>query len=143
MSSPGKREALERLLGQGMVMVHLDARRPGVRVPPALRRDAKLCLNLSYRFASHDLSVTDERIGCTLSFSGQPYYCELPLDAIFAARSHVSGEGLVWADSLAGRTEGRRKPRGPLAVVATSGEPARPENTETGGPARSHLRLVK
>ncbi len=49
-------------------------------------------LNLSYRFPNRDLSVGDEMIGCTLSFSGQPYYCELPVDAIFAVTSHVTGE---------------------------------------------------
>jgi stringent starvation protein B len=142
MSSPSKREVLERLLGEGMVMVELDARRPGVRVPPALRGDAKLRLNLSYRFSHRDLSVGDEMVGCTLSFAGQPYYCELPVDAIAAVTSLVTGEQLVWPQSQAETLESKRAPSGPLAAVA-------PPDEQTGRgssaaiPARRHLRLVK
>jgi stringent starvation protein B len=143
MSAPSKREALERLLGQGMVMVHLDGRRPGVRVPPSLRGDAQLRLNLSYRFASRDLSVGDEVVGCTLSFSGQPYYCELPVDAIFAVTSHVTGEALVWPESLAAALENPLAPRAPVSGVAPPGEHPGNETTEPALPARPHLRLVK
>ena len=81
MAAPSKRSVLEKLLDQGMVMVHLDARRPGVRVPPAYKADGQLRLNLSYRFQSRDLALNDELVRCTLSFSGQPFYCELPLEA--------------------------------------------------------------
>ena len=42
MAGPSKRAVLEKMLDQGMVMVHLDARREGVRVPLAHRRDAHL-----------------------------------------------------------------------------------------------------
>jgi stringent starvation protein B len=140
MSSSSKREVLERLLGQGMVMVYLDARRPGVRVPPALRDDAQLRLNLSYRFSSHDLAVSDEMVSCTLSFSGQPYYCELPVDAIFAVTSHVTGE--VWTEGLAETLESRQAPA-PLAVVAPSDGKVAGAVGGTDLPARRHLRLVK
>ncbi len=126
-----------------MVMVELDARRPGVRVPPALRGDSQLRLNLSYRFASRDLSVSDELVGCTLSFSGQPYYCELPLDAIFAATSHVSGEALVWPESLPPALESRVAPSTSLAVVAPSGDQIHGEGSQASLPPRRHLRLVK
>jgi stringent starvation protein B len=143
MSSPSKSEVLERLLGQGMVMVHLDARRPGVRVPPALRADPQLRLNLSYRFASRDLSVSNQLVGCTLSFGGQPYYCELPVDAIFAITSRVTGETLVWPESLPAALESQVAPSAPLAVVAPSEDRVGGEASETAMPARRHLRLVK
>ena len=90
-SGVDKRETLLRLLAEGMVMVHLDARRPGVKVPRAHRGEALLRLNLSYRFASRDLIVDEEGVRCTLSFSGVPSVCELPLPAIFAVTSHVTG----------------------------------------------------
>jgi stringent starvation protein B len=143
MGTPSKREVLERLLGEGMVMVHLDARRPGVRVPPALRGEAQLRLNLSYRFASRDLTVGEELVGCTLSFSGQPYYCELPVDAIFAVTSHVTGEALVWPDSLAAALEGQLVPRAPLAAVGPPLARAEESIAAPAPPARGHLRLVK
>ncbi len=126
-----------------MVMVHLDARRPGVRVPPALRGDPQLRLNLSYRFASHDLSVGEDAVGCTLSFNGQPYYCVLPVDAIFAVTSHVTGEALLWPESLAAALESQLAPQAPLAVVASTEERATTEVSAVAAPARRHLRLVK
>jgi stringent starvation protein B len=143
MSAPSKREVLERLLEQGMVMVHLDARRPGVRVPPTLRGDSQLRLNLSYRFASRDLSVGDDLVGCTLRFNGQPYYCELPVEAIFAVTSHVTGEALVWPESLAAALEGQLPAPAPLAVVAPSDNQVRGNTAEAAMPAHPHLRLVK
>ncbi len=87
----GKRQIIERLLGQGMVLVHLDARVPGTRVPEKLGSDPQLRLNLSYRFSSRDLEVGEEWISCTLSFSGMPFRCVLPLRSVYAATSHVTG----------------------------------------------------
>lgn len=90
--APTKKELLERLLGKGMVMVHLDARQNGVDVPSRFDDDADLRLNLSYRFSAGDLFVGDEEVQATLSFSGQPFLCRLPMGAIFAMVSHVTGE---------------------------------------------------
>ncbi len=131
---PTKREVLLGLLADGMVLVRLDARRPGVKVPPRHADDPTLALNLSYRFASRDLEVGDDRIHCTLSFGGVPYRCELPLHAIFAVTSHVTGEAFVWPEALP-------EAQPPIEEVAAAPEPdaaaaARPR-------ARSHLRLIK
>lgn len=94
--APSKRSLLERLLDEGMVMVHLDARRDGVDVPGEFRTEADLRLNLSYRFAHGDLAVGDDEVSATLNFSGGPYRCEVPLPAIFAVVSHVTGEGFFF-----------------------------------------------
>jgi stringent starvation protein B len=148
MAAPSKRAALEKLLDQGMVMVHVDARRPGVRVPPAFRGDPQLRLNLSYRFASHDLAVSDDYVRCTLSFQGLPYYCELPLDALFAITSHVTGEALVWPEALAATLE--PLPAQPAAMALATAPEEEPreevragERTKSKPPLRNHLRLVK
>ena len=65
-----KKERLLAALDHGLVMVHLDARRPGVVVPAELRCESHLRLNLSYRFEPPDLSVGEWGIRSTLSFSG-------------------------------------------------------------------------
>ena len=52
-----KKDRLLAALERGMVMVHLDARRPGVIVPTELRCESHLRLHLSYRFDPFDLSV--------------------------------------------------------------------------------------
>lgn len=156
MAPPTKRASLERLLDHGMVMVHVDARRPGVRVPQAFRGDPQLRLNLSYRFSTHDLSVSDDYVRCTLSFQGMPFYCELPLEAVFAITSHVTREALVWPETLAAALEPAPEVLGALpgvmAVVEAAPEEAReerregaeePQRTKSKPPLRNHLRLVK
>ena len=91
-----KSELLERMLGLGKVMIHLDARKEGVDVPLEYEDDADLRLNISYRFQNADLYVGESKLRARLSFSGHPHVCTVPLDAIFAMISHVSGEGFLF-----------------------------------------------
>lgn len=91
-----KQGLLERLLDKGMVMVHLDARKNGVDVPDQFRDEADLRLNLSYRFQYGDLELETDELRATLNFSGGPYRCEVPLPAVFAIVSHVTGEGFFF-----------------------------------------------
>ena len=149
MAAPSKRASLEKLLDQGMVMVHVDARRSGVRVPVAFRGDPQLRLNLSYRFASRDLAVTDDYVRCTLSFQGVPFYCELPLEAVFALTSHVTGEALVWPEALAATLEPLPQQAQAASMTLTAvpresdAEERVAERTKSKPPVRNHLRLVK
>ncbi len=92
---PDKKERLLAALEQGLVMIHLDARRPGVLVPPHLRNESHLRLNLSYRFDPPDLSVSDWGVRSTLSFSGTRFTIAVPWSALFAIASHVTKE-LFW-----------------------------------------------
>jgi len=82
--APEKKERLLSALEQGMVMIHLDARRPGVLVPTSLKQEAHLRLNVSYRFDPPDLTVGDWGIRCTLSFSGTRFRVAVPWSALFA-----------------------------------------------------------
>jgi stringent starvation protein B len=95
-----KREALLALLDQGMVMLHLDARRPGVQVPGYLTHEAHLRLNLSYRFLLDDLAIDDWGVRATLSFRGQPFLCRLPWSALFALTRSGTEEGWLWPGDL-------------------------------------------
>lgn len=91
-----KKELLVRLLDRGKVMIHLDARQEGVDVPEQYTDDADLRLNISYRFQYGDLAVSDSEVRTTLSFSGRAHTCRIPLDAVFAMFSHVSGESFFF-----------------------------------------------
>ncbi len=91
-----KRQKLLELLGRGMVMVHLDARREGVRVPPAHADNHALALNLSYRFHLPDFQVDEHGVQASLSFNRQRFPCVLPWSAIFALRSHTDDSFHVW-----------------------------------------------
>ena len=82
-----KKDRLLAALGEGMVMVHLDARRPGVLVPRDLKCESHLRLHLSYRFDPPDLSVGEWGIRSTLSFSGKQFTVAIPWAALFAITS--------------------------------------------------------
>jgi stringent starvation protein B len=84
----GKRELLESLLEKGMVMVVLDARRPGVAVPSHLARDPQLRLNLSWRFG-FSMELDDWGVKATLTFGGRPFLCRLPWNSIYVMVSHA------------------------------------------------------
>jgi len=97
---PEKKARLLSALDRGMVMIHLDARRPGVIVPLALRTEAHLRLNLSYRFDPPDLTVGEWGIRSTLSFSGSRFTVAVPWSALFAITSHETKEFWMYPEDM-------------------------------------------
>ena len=139
---PSKKEVVLALLERSTVFIHLDPRRDLVAVPPWLRKQPRLVLQIGLNMAVpiRDLSVDDECISCTLSFNRSPYFCWIPWHAIFA----LVGEdqrGMVWPDDVppelvaqAG-AEGKRAERPHLRAVATADDsPAEPEAIAAGAP---------
>src|SRR4051812_29808725 len=116
-----KKSRLLASLEQGMTMIHLDARRPGVLVPENLRQEAHLLLNLSYRFDPPDLAVGEWGVRCTLTFSNKRFTIAVPWSALYAISSHLSKEFWMYPDDM---------PRELLEVtperIAQSGEIAGP-----------------
>ncbi|MFT5430514.1 MAG: stringent starvation protein B [Myxococcota bacterium] len=143
-----KKTVFSDMLEAGMVMLHLDARRIGVEVPPALSVDHHLRLNFSYRFHLEHFEVTKNGIEASLSFSGVPHACEVPWSAVFAMTSHASGEWRIWAEDLPDEVVERA-----AALTADddptdlAGELELDENLEPApGPAVrrvGHLRVIK
>ena len=152
---PGKKEVLLAFLQRGVAMVHLDARRPGVSVPVQYRDEAHLRLNLSYRYGIPDMVIGDEQVRATLSFSGYPFYCIVPWEAVFGVTSHASGDGQVWPQDLpvevanAAADPERNQTRSParypsLAAVESDSLPSADGSPKpTAGPHARHLRLVR
>src|SRR3954447_13525853 len=152
--TPDKRQTLLHFLERGVTMVHLDARKDGVVVPPQYAQEPHLRLNLSYRYNIPDLEMNDRRVQATLSFGGRAFQCVLPWTSIFGITSHA-GEGQVWPEDLPGEVmEGIATRRDPKAPEPAQGKPA-PSCVATGkgekAPAepgqpehrRPHLRLVR
>lgn len=110
-------ELLDR--DEGLVAIHLDARRPGVSVPPHLRGELALRLDIAYGFNLPRLEIDDEGVEATLSFGGRNYTCFLPWYAIFSlSRPRHEGEGFVWPESLPVEL------RGPMTAALAGPEPA-------------------
>jgi stringent starvation protein B len=161
---PSKKQTLLSYLSRGVTMLHLDARRPGVVVPPQYASEAHLRLNLSYRYAIPDLNISEERVQATLSFGGEHFQCHLPWESIFGITSHASGDGQVWPEdlpvevmqTLADRHD-RERPRPQPAQHPAKARPAlspvpqdEPLDGEADGPPKApedppkrHLRLVR
>jgi stringent starvation protein B len=143
-SAPDKRRTLEQLLSRGPVLVHVDARRSEVAVPPRFRADASLVLRFGYSLspAIRDLSVDDEAISGTLTFGGSPFHVVLPWTAVYAAMVEGEQRGTVWPedvpeDVLTG--SGDQPAATTIASVdaaASAVEPARAKRT-------THLKLVE
>ena len=82
-ASEEKRAALEAFLAYGPAMLHLDARQPGVRVPPWLQDNLQLRLRVSPRFDPPDLLIDDWGVRQTLSFQGRRFPVAIAWPAIF------------------------------------------------------------
>ena len=95
-----KKDRLLAALERGLVMVHLDARRPGVLVPQELRCESHLRLHLSYRFVPPDLSVGEWGIRSTLSFSGKRFTVAVPWSALFGITSKVTHEWWMFPEDM-------------------------------------------
>jgi stringent starvation protein B len=143
-SAPDKRKTLETLLTRGPVLVHVDARRAEVAVPPRFRTDASLVLRFGYSLTPGipDLAVDERAISGTLTFGGQPFHCVLPWTAVYAAMVEGEQRGTVWPedvpeDVLTGTSE---------AAAPVPAAPEAPAPSTNSGPARakraSHLKLV-
>lgn len=98
---PAKRSVVDKLLQDGAVLLHLDARREDVDVPEAHRGDVKLVLRIGYGLTPviPDLAVDEEGVRATLTFRGQPHLCVVPWAAVYAVVSE-DGRGLVWPEDV-------------------------------------------
>ncbi|HEX4451533.1 MAG TPA: ClpXP protease specificity-enhancing factor SspB [Kofleriaceae bacterium] len=140
-SAPDKRRTLEQLLGRGPVLVHVDARRADVVVPPRFREDASLVLRFGFSLAPpiRDLVIDDDGISGTLTFGGSPFHVGLPWTAVYAAMVEGEQRGTVWPedvpeDVLAGTTD----------AAAATAQPAPPTAADPDAPPKraTHLKLV-
>jgi stringent starvation protein B len=135
---PEKKARLMAALDKGMVMIHLDARRPGVIVPTSLRSEAHLRLNLSYRFDPPDLTVGEWGIRCTLSFSGSRFTVAVPWSALFAITSHTSKEFWMYPDDMPAELIQQTM----VTSKATVPEPAPATGEESPSPAVERPRAI-
>lgn len=131
---PGKRAVADALLARGPILVHADARRPGVAVPARFVGETKLVLRFGYGLNPPipDLTVDDDGISGTLVFGGVPFGCILPWSAIFALILDGEARGMVWPEDAPDEPEVVPQPEGPDGDADPPTRAKRP----------SHLRLV-
>lgn len=151
--TPVDKEAVVlKLLSEGDVMICLDARRQGVRVPPQHANDPALRLILNLNFPS-PIEVTAAGISAKLSFGGRRMACYVPMEALWAAFEPNSRQGMMWPDSIPPEVLAELAEQPPHAVAGKDrqasaeqdkGSEAASQGDKTGSERRrGHLRIVK
>ena len=133
---PAKKDVARALLLRGTVFLYLDPRVEGVSVPPWLRNQPQLVLQigLDMPVPMPDLRVDDEGVYGTLSFQRSPYPCRVAWESVFALTGD-DGRGMVWPDDMppeiaaeVDREASRRGAAGQASPSkATGGSRRRPE----------------
>ena len=77
-----KRTFLHMMLEQGLTRIHIAPQTEGVCLPEHLMTAELVPLNLSYRFQVPVFDIDDWGIRVELSFSQQPFLCEIPWNCI-------------------------------------------------------------
>jgi hypothetical protein len=99
---PNKKDVARALLLKGTVFVHLDPRCEDVVVPPWLRRQPQLVLQVGLDMRPvpiPDLRIDEAGVYATLSFNRNAFTCAVPWDAVFAVVGD-DGRGMVWPASM-------------------------------------------
>lgn len=128
-----KRARLLEMLDEGWVLIEVDPSRPGVELPPHLREERAVGLNIGHGIRASVFEVGPLAIRADLSFQGQRYLCVLPWPSVFAMTRLSDKARLVF----------------PADVPAPREAPEKPEpdpGDGAGGPnggGRPRLRLVK
>ena len=136
-------------------MVCLDARLPEVDLPKNQKSNSSLNLIFNLNF-KQPIEVNKDAIFATLVFSGRPYRCFLPFEAVWAIYDPNMKNGQVWEESIpsdinladdivSGITDQASKlidPKPKFKSVKTSGKPS-PGGAPKTPRDRSHLRVIK
>ncbi|MCH8157513.1 MAG: hypothetical protein IID18_07165 [Nitrospinae bacterium] len=145
--SKNKHDFLIHLLGEGDVMVCLDARRPEVDIPATHKNESALNLVFSLNF-KRPIDVCEDGIYATLAFGGRPHKCVIPFEAVWAIYDPETQKGQVWEGSFpkdlklkVGAVD--LVPSEPSVVEKTSLGSARSRKSGRSKKNRSHLRVIK
>lgn len=139
--------------------VLVDARRPGVSVPPSTVRDGQVVLNIADR-AVGQLRMDNDLIAFNARFGGVSHAVFVPIDAVLAIYARETGMGMALppdAEPADGDDAADAKPQGQGAPAPAAVSPLRsvpnPEPSEGDGddepsptppPKRgAHLKIVK
>lgn len=139
------------LLERAEARVHLDARRPGVVLPPRFLGQAHLRLDYGYGFTPPipDLVIDDEGIRATLSFNRQLFTTFVPWSAVYLI-ADFDGNGAVWQEDIPSdlkieQDAGGAPPSETSSSSSPSPSPPPDDDKPPSGkkPRPSHLKLVK
>lgn len=113
----------------------VDARQPGVLVPPFAVRDGRVVLNIAPR-AVRDLQIGDDHVTFECRFGGRATAVELPPEAVLAIYAQENGAGMAFE-------AGPRPDPDDGGGDGPDGSPPDGSPSDGGGERGSHLKVVK
>lgn len=98
---PSKQDVFLALLREGWTSLHLDARRPGVKVPAHLRGEAHLVLQYGHDLPIPipDLEADEYGVRATLSFAKTPHQTVVPWEAVYVVAC-IDGRGVLYHEDV-------------------------------------------
>lgn len=141
-----KRQSFLKMLGEGMTMLHLDARAPGVEVPEQFHNDLHLRLNFSHNFNLRTFVVEDDEVRASLGFGGVEHLCIIPWAAVFGMTSHVTSQFEVWPEDMPRELLDQAQAMAEAAATGETLDADDPDAPAVVGPAvrrHGHLRIIK
>jgi len=150
-----KIKALDRLLFDDHVLVHMDGRYAGAVLPPHLKENPSVTLKLSRNFRG-GIALEKTEIITNLLFSGTYVECKIPYEAIWGATSD-KGKNTLWPESIpsdivmqlvAGQVKQSQAEASAEQSQAAAPAPAEKPKATKAAPKKSkskggHLRRVK
>ena len=126
---PTKQDAFNAFFGEGLVSIHLDARREGVDVPDefAVNRHLVLQYGQNMPIPIPDLKVNDEGITATLSFRRIPHRTFVPWSAVYIVACN-DGRGILYYEDVPEDVSFVARP-----IDSKTGQPVSATVLETGG----------
>lgn len=115
----------------------IDATFPGVQIPAGHVKDGRIVLNSSYS-ATRNLVLGNDEIEFEARFSGTPHLIRAPMDSVLGIYARESGEGMLFTESEDGDGE-----MAPSEIKESDSNDDDGPEPPSGGPGRSHLRIVK
>lgn len=139
-----KQSVASFLLTQGSVLVHLDPR-GDVIVPTWLKHQPQLVLEigLNLPIPIADLSVDNDGIIGTLSFSRTPFTCSIPWSCVFALVGE-DDRGMVWEEDMPAEIlENLATTRMVASSSMTTKTPQQKRVLKNGRVVPSYIKVVK
>jgi len=118
----------------------VDAKQPGVRVPPQTVKDGKVVLNIADR-AVAKLEMGNDMVSFSARFAGVSQSVQVPVAAILAIYARETGQGMALPEEI-GASQTASAP-GSQDVEATEPGDNGPDDTPQPPKRGAHLRIVK
>ncbi len=95
-----KRALFADWLQLGTVMLVLDARKEGVKVPDEFKNQGDLRLNFDYAFHIADFNFNEVGVWATLAFDAGETFCMLPWECVYGIQSLAIQEIALWHQDI-------------------------------------------